>query len=57
LTGKEVLRAIKTDLQLKSIPVVVLTSSPRDQDLMESYDLGANAYVVKPVDFQQFMEP
>ena len=54
--GLEVLRAIKKDERLKSIPVVVLTSSREEKDLVESYKLGVNAYVVKPVDFQQFIE-
>ena len=54
--GLEVLRAIKKDERLKSIPVVILTSSREEKDLVESYKLGVNAYVVKPVDFQQFIE-
>jgi len=54
--GLEVLRAIKTDAKLKSIPVVILTSSREEKDLVESYKLGVNAYVVKPVDFQQFID-
>ena len=54
--GLEVLRTIKTDERLKAIPVVVLTSSREEKDLIESYKLGVNAYVVKPVDFQQFIE-
>ena len=53
--GLEVLRAIKTDDNLKTIPVVILTSSREEKDLMDSYKLGVNAYVVKPVDFQQFI--
>lgn len=56
IDGKEVLRAIKTDPQLKAIPVVMLSSSREDRDLRESYDLGVNAYVVKSVDFQKFVE-
>lgn len=47
---------MKSDPQLKSIPVVMLTSSREEQDLVNSYDLGVNAYVVKPVDFGQFVE-
>jgi CheY-like chemotaxis protein len=53
--GLDVLRRIKTDGALKAIPVVMLTSSREERDLVESYRLGANAYVVKPVDFDQFM--
>jgi CheY-like chemotaxis protein len=52
--GIEVLKAVKADEQLKFIPVVVLTSSREERDLVESYRLGVNAYVVKPVDFQEF---
>ena len=54
--GIEVLRAVKTDPALKSIPVVVLTSSREEQDLIRTYDLGVNAYVVKPVDFHEFID-
>jgi CheY-like chemotaxis protein len=54
--GLEVLRAVKTDLKLKHIPVVMLTSSREERDLIRSYELGVNAYVVKPVDFQKFVE-
>ena len=53
--GLEVLRHVKADQQLKTIPVVVLTSSREEQDLIRSYDLGVNAYVVKPVDFHEFI--
>src|ERR1035441_7365287 len=53
--GLEVLRIIKRDEHLKAIPVVILSSSREKLDLMECYDLGVNAYVVKPVDFSQFM--
>lgn len=56
IDGLEVLRTIKGDPRLKSIPVVVLTSSRQEQDLVQSYDLGVNAYVVKPVDFREFVE-
>lgn len=52
--GLEVLRQVKTDLQLKSTPIVMLTSSQDDRDVRESYQLGANAYVVKPVEFRRF---
>ena len=54
--GIEVLRQIKGDPQLKSIPVVVLTSSREEQDLVNSYERGVNAYIVKPVLFQEFVE-
>jgi CheY-like chemotaxis protein len=54
--GLEVLRQMKSDPELKSIPVVMLTSSREEQDLIRSYELGVNAYVVKPVNFQQFLE-
>ena len=54
--GLEVLRAMKSDASLKTIPVVVLTSSEEDTDVLESYNLGVNAYVVKPVHFEQFIE-
>jgi CheY-like chemotaxis protein len=54
--GLEVLRKVKSDPALKAIPVVVLTSSREEQDLISSYDLGVNAYVVKPVVFADFME-
>jgi CheY-like chemotaxis protein len=54
--GMEVLRRVKTDPALKIIPVVMLTSSREEQDLIRSYDLGTNGYVVKPVDFQNFVE-
>jgi len=54
--GLEVLRQIKSDDTLKTVPVVMLTSSREERDLVESYRLGANAYVVKPVGFEQFVE-
>jgi len=53
--GLEVLRTIKGDAKLKMIPVVVLTSSREERDMIESYKLGVNAYVVKPVDFHEFV--
>jgi CheY-like chemotaxis protein len=55
VTGLEVLRQIKTEAQLKAIPVIVLTSSREQPDLDECYRLGVNSYVVKPVDFTEFM--
>ncbi len=54
--GLEVLRRIKTDPKTKQIPVVVLTSSTEESDIVESYKLGVNSYIVKPVDFKQFTE-
>lgn len=54
--GLEVLRQIKNDPKLKMIPVVVMTSSREDQDLINSYQLGVNAYVVKPLQFGEFIE-
>ena len=54
--GLEVLRQLKTDPDLRTIPVVVLTSSQEDRDLAEAYALGANAYVVKPVEFEKFVD-
>lgn len=54
--GLEVLRQIKSDPLLKTIPVVILTSSREDRDIVESYSLGVNAYVVKPVDFHEFVD-
>lgn len=56
VSGIEVLRQIKNDPQLKMIPVVVLTSSREEQDLAKSYELGVNAYIVKPVGFREFVE-
>lgn len=53
--GLEVLEQIKTDVKLRTVPVVMLTSSHEEQDLIKSYDLGVNAYVVKPVEFGEFM--
>jgi CheY-like chemotaxis protein len=54
--GLEVLRTIKADPELRVIPVVVMTSSSEEGDLVRSYELGVNAYVVKPVKFQEFVE-
>jgi len=54
--GLEVLRQMRGDDTLKHIPVVMITSSREEQDLVKSYQLGVNAYVVKPVDFQKFVE-
>src|ERR1700694_2809006 len=54
--GIEVLRQTKADPRTKMIPIVVLTSSTQDKDIVESYKLGVNSYIAKPVDFQQFTE-
>jgi two-component system response regulator len=54
--GIEVLRRTKADPRTKSIPVVVMTSSKEDRDIVESYKLGVNSYIVKPVDFGQFTD-
>lgn len=54
--GLEVLKRMKSDPVLKQVPVVMITSSREEQDLVRSYELGVNAYVVKPVDFQKFVE-
>ena len=56
MDGLEVLRHMKQDPALRTIPVVMLTSSREEPDLAQSYALGVNAYVVKPVDFQQFFD-
>ena len=54
--GLEVLRQIKSDPALKVIPIVMMTSSREEQDLVKSYSLGVNAYVVKPLDFHEFID-
>lgn len=56
MDGREVLAAIKSDPQLASIPVVVLTTSEAEEDVVRSYSLHANAYVTKPVDFERFID-
>ena len=56
IDGLEVLRRLRSDERTKLLPIVVLTSSKEQQDLVESYSLGANSYVRKPVDFNQFVE-
>ena len=56
LDGLEVLRKLKSDERTRAIPVVVVTSSNQDPDIRTAYDLGANSYVVKPVDFESFMK-
>ena len=56
LNGHEVLKRIKNDPRTSGIPVVVLTSSSEERDVMRTYEVGANSYIVKPVDFEQFTE-
>jgi CheY-like chemotaxis protein len=56
LNGLEVLKQIRTDARLKRLPVIILTSSKEDQDILTSYDLGANSYIRKPVEFEHFTE-
>lgn len=54
VSGREVIAALKADAELKTIPVVVLTTSEADSDIVKCYDLGANCYITKPVNFDQF---
>jgi chemotaxis family two-component system response regulator Rcp1 len=54
--GRDVLKELKSDLSLKTIPIVVLTTSQSDNDVLESYELNANCYIVKPVDFERFID-
>lgn len=54
--GREVLRELKNDPSLKLIPIIVLTTSRADKDILQSYELNANCYISKPVDFQQFID-
>jgi len=56
MDGREVLQAVKSDEQLRKIPVVVLTTSETEEDVVRSYSLHANAYVTKPVDFDRFID-
>jgi len=56
IDGIEVLRRIKGDARTRRIPVVMLTTSGEENDIVESYELGANSYIIKPVDFDQFTE-
>ncbi len=56
VSGIEVLQQIRKNENSKRIPVIVLTSSDEEKDIVESYDLGANSYIKKPVDFEQFVE-
>lgn len=54
IDGLDILKRVKSDLRTKSIPVIVLTSSREQKDILESYNLGTNSYIVKPVNFEQF---
>ena len=56
LDGHEVLKRIKNDPRTSGIPVVVLTSSSEERDVMQTYEMGANSYIIKPVDFKQFTD-
>jgi two-component system response regulator len=56
IDGLEVLRRIRADDRTRTIPIVILTSSREERDIVESYNLGVNSYIVKPVDFEQFTE-
>jgi two-component system response regulator len=56
LDGHEVLKRIRNDPRTRGIPVVVLTSSSEERDVMRTYEVGANSYIIKPVDFEQFTE-
>jgi len=56
VTGLEVLEKVKTDEQTKNIPVVVLTTSREERDMIKSYQLGVNSYIVKPVDYNKFVD-
>ncbi len=56
ISGLEVLKEIKTNPETKMIPVIVLTSSKEEKDIVESYQLGVNSYIVKPVEFDKFVE-
>jgi two-component system response regulator len=56
IDGLEVLRRVRADPRTRRLPVVILTSSKEDEDLMRAYDLGVNSYVRKPVAFEQFVE-
>ncbi len=56
VSGLEVLKQVRADARLRWLPVVIMSSSHADRDIIESYELGANAYVVKPVDFDEYVE-
>jgi len=56
IDGLEVLQRLRSDARTKSLPVIILTSSDEEQDIISSYELGANSYIRKPVDFDQFIK-
>ncbi|MGH6989454.1 MAG: response regulator [Stellaceae bacterium] len=56
MDGIDVLRALKADAKTRAVPVVMLTSSNEENDIVRSYDLGVNSYIVKPVDFEKFVD-
>lgn len=56
MDGREALQVIKNDPELRRIPVIIMTTSKADQDILKSYDLGANSYVTKPVTFDELVE-
>ena len=56
MDGREVLKEVKSDPELRSIPIVVMTTSKDEEDILKAYDLQANCYITKPVDFEQFMK-
>jgi len=56
VSGLEILKRLKSDQRTKMIPVVVLTSSQQEQDIIMSYELGVNSYITKPIDFNKFVE-
>ncbi|MCC6488843.1 MAG: response regulator [Candidatus Hydrogenedentes bacterium] len=56
MNGLEVLQRVKSDPRTRHVPVVVLTSSQEERDVIESYELGVNSYIIKPVDFDKFMD-
>ncbi len=56
IDGQEVLRKLKSNESTRAIPVVVLTSSREERDILETYNLGVNSYIVKPIDFEQFTQ-
>ncbi len=56
IDGLQVLRTIRADRDLRNLPVVILTTSREERDIVDSYDLGVNSYIVKPVDFDKFVE-
>lgn len=56
VSGLDVLRAIRADARMRMLPVVILTSSRQDRDVLDGYELGANSYITKPVDYEKFRE-